>query len=619
MTITHTNEPVARRPLRLWPGVVLAAMLAVVRFVIPYAAPNVEVFGMDAALLGVLGGVAFASLILLWWLLFSRAPWQERLGALALMAVAVAATRPLMHISIQNGFMGLMFVVYAVPTTLTLAFVGWAVVSHRLSGVARWGAMVLAILIGCGVWGLARTDGILGGVADLAWRWSPTAEERLLAHTAAEPPVTEVAAPAPAATDAPKEAPAPTPTLSGPPVPSDREARIEGGAPNVGRVEWPGFRGPDRDDVIRGVRINTDWATSPPVQLWRRPIGPGWSSFAVAGNRLYTQEQRGADEIVACYDAGTGKPVWMHRDPVRFWESNGGTGPRATPTVSHGRVYALGATGIMNALDARRGTVVWSRNVSTDAAVTVPGWGFTASPLVVGDMVVVAVSGALAAYDVATGEPRWSRKSGGGSYSSPHLVTVEGVPQILLMNGAGVSSVAPADGTTLWENAWEGAPIVQPAHIAGGDFLVTTADAMGGKGMRRIAVSHHDGWKVEERWTSRGLKPYFNDYVVHEGHAFGFDGSILSCIDLENGERKWKGGRFGNGQLILLADQDVMLVLSEEGELALVSATPDTFTELARFQALDAKTWNHHVLVGGVLFVRNGEEMAAFRLPLASR
>jgi outer membrane protein assembly factor BamB len=373
--------------------------------------------------------------------------------------------------------------------------------------------------------------------------------------------------------------------------------------------------------VVRGVRIATDWSQKPPVEMWRRPIGPGWSSFAVSGDVFYTQEQRGDEESVACYKMSTGEPVWRHRDAARFWESNGGAGPRGTPTLHHGRVYALGATGILNALDAGTGAVIWSRNAATDAEVEVPYWGISSSPLVIGDLVIVALSGQLAAYDIATGKRRWLGPKGGGGYSSPHLVTIDGVPQVMLLRGSRTISVAPADGTLLWEHVWlPGASIVQPAVISNGEIFITVADAMGGLGARRLTVKRETaGWKVEERWTSRALKPYFNDSVVHEGHAYGFDGSILAAIDLEDGVRKWKGGRYGQGQFILLADQDLLLVLSEEGELALVSATPDKFTEIARFPALDAKTWNHPVLVGDVLLVRNGEEMAAFRLPLAMR
>jgi outer membrane protein assembly factor BamB len=163
------------------------------------------------------------------------------------------------------------------------------------------------------------------------------------------------------------------------------------------------------------VRIETDWSRSPQVALWRRSIGPGWSSFAVRGDLLYTQEQRGDDEIVACYKVSTGEPVWRHRDATRFWESNGGAGPRATPTLSRGRVYTFGATGILNALDAGSGKVVWSRNAASDTHRKVPDWGFASSPLVVDDVVVVAVSGTLAAYTLATGKPRWVGPQRGGS------------------------------------------------------------------------------------------------------------------------------------------------------------------------------------------------------------
>ncbi len=312
--------------------------------------------------------------------------------------------------------------------------------------------------------------------------------------------------------------------------------------------------------------------------------------------------------------------MWRHRDAARFWESNGGAGPRATPTLSDGRVYTFGATGILNALDAGDGAVVWSRNAASDTGTKVPTWGFASSPLVVDDVVIVAASGALAAYDLATGNPRWFGPIRRRATARHMLATIDGVAQILLLSAPGAISVAPADGTLLWKHAWPGDAIVQPAVTADGDVLIGSDRQTGGVGMRRIAVAHGPGgWTVEERWTSTGLKPYFNDFVVHKGHAFGFDGSILACIDLEDGKRKWKGGRYGHGQLVLLPDQDVLLVLSEEGELALVGATPDQFTELARFPAIEGKTWNHPVLVGDVLLVRNGQEMAAFRLSLAGR
>ena len=374
------------------------------------------------------------------------------------------------------------------------------------------------------------------------------------------------------------------------------------------------------------MRIATDWAASPPVELWRRPIGPGWSSFAVDGSRIFTQEQRGDHEVVACYDAASGAQVWIHRDAARFFESNAGAGPRGTPTLSNSRVYTFGATGILNALDAGSGAVVWSRDAASDSAgspsmtgekTKVPDWGFSSSPLVVDDVVIVAVAGQLVGYDIATGKPRWFGPAGGVSYSSPHLATIDGVPQVLLLSAAGLTSVTPADGKPLWEHPWPGGfPLVQPALTGDGDILIA---ASGSSGIRRVAIAHGPGgWNAEKRWGTAGLKPYFNDFVVHEGHAYGFDGRILASIDLADGERKWKGGRYGNGQLVLLPDQDLLLVLSEEGELALVAAAPDQFTELARFKAIEGKTWNHPVLVGDVLLVRNGEEMAAFRLPRKS-
>jgi len=245
----------------------------------------------------------------------------------------------------------------------------------------------------------------------------------------------------------------------------------------------------------------------------------------------------------------------------------------------------------------------------------IPGWGFAGSPLVVDDVVIVAIAGTLVAYDIATGEPRWFGPDGGGdSYSSPHLLMIDEIEQVLLMSGVGVTSFIPSDGTVLWEHQWtSGGRIVQPALSPDGDLLLSAGY---GQGMRRIAVAHdHEGWKIEERWTSGGLKPNFNDFAIHKGYAFGFVGPTLACMDIRDGTRKWKKGHY-TGFLILLADQDLLVVLTEKGEVVLVEASPDKFTELARLPAIEGKTWNNPVVVGNVLLVRNAQEMVAFRLSL---
>ena len=607
--------------LRIWPGVVAVILQSLLWFGVPVVAP-------DYAIVGILGAVVFGLVVVVWWMFFSRAPWVERIGAIVLMVVAVLLNRSLVDPSIAGGAMGNLIVLLSI-VPLCIALVVAVLVSRNRQAWARRVAIVAGIVLACGTVTLIRTGGMSGeGRADIHWRWTPTPEEKLLAQTASEPLVPAPPAEVPKLVDSTPAAPVDAVSAPGAP------ARVVS-APEA-PAEWPGFRGPGRDDVVRGVRIETDWSQKPPVEMWRKPIGPAWSSFAVQGKFIYTQEQRGEDEIVSSYSLETGAPVWRHTDRARFYESNGGPGPRATPALSSGRLFSLGATGILNALDARTGAVLWSRNAVTDTGATIPGWGIAGSPLPFGDLVIVAASGRLAAYDVATGQPRWKGPTDrGGGYSSPHLVKIGGVDQVLLMSGKGATSVAAADGKVLWTNDWEGASILQPVQTSDGDLLITMGDMMGGIGTRRLAVTHapngpstgsgssratsRDGWTAEERWTSRGLKPYFNDIVAHNGHAYGFDGNILACIDLKDGARKWKGGRYGSGQIVLLADQDLLLVLSEEGDLALVKAVPDGFTELTKSPAIEGKTWNHFTVVGEVLLVRNGEEMVAFRLPVASK
>lgn len=272
-------NPILKKSLRLWPGVVAVALQWLLWFVVPMVAPQALIFGM-------LGGLVCALAVVVWWLFFSRAAWVERIGAIVLMIVTVVLTKLIVHSSIAGGMMGMMLPIYSIPV-LSLALVAAAAASRHLTSGPRRAVMIGAILLGCGVFTLIRTEGITGEArSDLHWRWTKTPEERLLAEAGDEP-----------TTPTSFSTAALTPSTAG----SATRQEADTG--------WPGFRGPKRDGISRGVLIETDWSRQPPVVLWRRPIGPGWSSFAVRGNLLYTQEQRGDNEVVSCYKLTTGEPV----------------------------------------------------------------------------------------------------------------------------------------------------------------------------------------------------------------------------------------------------------------------------------------------------------------------
>lgn len=587
MAMPNRTPDALWRPLRVWPGVVAIVLLFLCRFGLKAFIP-----GFTGFMWAIQASFGCAFVILLWWLFFSRAPWLDRIGAIVLMAAGLGSAWQLKHESMGPAWL----FAYAAPFA-SLALVAGAFAASNLPNSRRRLVIAVAILTASLGWTLFRTTGIDGDHrATFAWRWSEDAEEKLLAKPIPAPSL-------------PLPQPAPT-------QPAAESAKAEPAALPEVVPEWPGFRGPDRDSTVRGVTLATDWSTSPPVEIWRKPVGPGWSSFAVQGELIYTQEQRGEEELVTAYKAASGDLAWRHADPVRFFESNAGAGPRATPTLADGRVYALGATGILNALDAKTGKRIWSRNTTGETKRRVPDWGFSASPVVAGDLVIV-YAGRLAAYEIATGKLKWLGESVGGSYSSPQLATIGGVEQLLILTPQGAAGLDPATGARLWSHEWKGLPIIQPTLMPGGGVLISASQA---DGTRRIdPVRGPGGWTIQTRWTSLALKPYFNDTVIHKGHAYGFDARILACIDLNDGKRVWKGGRYGNGQMLLLHDQDLLLILSEDGEIALVQASPSGFTELAKAPAIEGKTWNHPVIASGVLFVRNAQEMAAFKLPAASQ
>jgi outer membrane protein assembly factor BamB len=382
--------------------------------------------------------------------------------------------------------------------------------------------------------------------------------------------------------------------------------------------DYPAFRGRDGLAVIPGVRLARDWQSKPPRLLWRRAIGGGWGGFAVAGRSAFTQEQRATQECVVCYDLGSGRERWQHADETRFSSPTAGDGPRATPAVSDGRVYSLGATGLLNCLDAETGRKQWSVDVLADNGASNLYHGLSGSPLVLGELVVVSVGQrdhSLVAYHRDTGRRVWHAGSDPAGYGSPLACTLDGVEQIAILNRPGLSAHDPATGRQLWTFPWandQETNCSQPAPVGEDRLLVSTGY---GKGCALVQVRHVGGaWSAEALWTSRQLKTKFASPVVRGRFAYGLDDGVLACLDLANGSRRWKRGRYGHGQVLLVGE--LLLVQCEDGDVALVAADPAAHRELARVPGLAGKTWNYPALAGSLLVVRNDQEAACFDLPL---
>ncbi len=318
------------------------------------------------------------------------------------------------------------------------------------------------------------------------------------------------------------------------------------------KPEWPGFRGPNQDGVQHGFRFSDDWKVNPPKELWRVPVGPAWSSFAVAGKFLVTQEQRAETEAVVCYEAETGKEVWEYTNASRFFEGLGGLGPRATPTIADGHVYAMGAEGWLVKLDAIDGKELWKVDLRVDADRAPPMWGFSSSPMVHDGLVIVHAGGkddkGILAYNAADGSKAWSAPAGENSYGSPQMVSIMNQKALALLSDTGAHFLDIKTGKSLLDYAWthQGYRALQPQVLDGNKVLIPTGM---GSGTRLIEVAEADGkWSAKELWTSRFMKPDFNDLVAHQGFLYGFDDSIFACIDLANGKQKWKGGRYGKAK-----------------------------------------------------------------------
>jgi outer membrane protein assembly factor BamB len=384
------------------------------------------------------------------------------------------------------------------------------------------------------------------------------------------------------------------------------------------------YRGPKRDGIVTGPKLARNWKTQPPKLVWRQPVGGGYASFVADGSLVVTIEQRRDKEAIVAYDFDTGREHWVRDYSALFSEQLGGDGPRATPTIHNGRVYALGATGILTCLELPSGAARWSLNILAQNQCGNLDWAMSGSPLILDDRVIVnpgtqngsADSRAITTFDAASGEPRWAGGNTKAGYASPMLVTLAEVPQILIFDGVGLAGFDPADGTELWRTPWKSdfdINAAQPIVLQGDRVFISSAT---GAAVYHIAKS--DGkWSVEEVWKTTRMKCGYSCPIAYQGYVYGIDENILACVDLADGKRMWKErqGQFGHGQ-ILLSD-DLLIVLGEAGELALVEATPERYRELGRIQAIEGKTWNNPTLIGNRIFVRNHLEMAAYDLPLA--
>lgn len=586
----------ALRPARLWPAVVMLTAFWTTVFV----SREVEMITFIRFAASIATSVLLFLAFTTWWIFRKGISRQDRLFGFSITLAGGIAAVFLYDKSI--GVFGiLMFALPCVFTTGTL----WLLLAKQFSIPRPRAGFAAVVLLTWGFFALIRSDGISGEQrAANHWRWTPTAEELYLAQKA------------PAAAS---------------PVKMDTKIASNTGTESADsganqplalrNAYWPAFRGRQRDGVVveRTFVVPTNWSTAPPKLVWKQRVGPAWSSVIIVGDRLFTQEQRGEFEAVVCLDASTGREIWAHQDPARFWEGVAGAGPRATPTFDDERIYALGATGILNCLDAATGKRHWARNIADDAHAKVPQWGFSGSPLVSFGVVVVYAGGdagkGLLGYRWDSGETVWTVPTGQHSYTSPVLTSITGQQQILFLSDGGLVGIHPGSGEVMWQYGpgTPGAPVSIQPHVLN-DSQVLFASA-GDMGLALIGlVRQSDSWEPQKRWGSRGLQPSFNDLVVSDGCAFGFDEAIFGCLDLETGKRRWKKGRYGHGQVLLLAEQKLLLVLAESGEVVLLAANPDRHEELARFQAIEGKTWNHPAIAHGRLYVRNAEEMACYEL-----
>ncbi|MXX76937.1 MAG: PQQ-binding-like beta-propeller repeat protein [Holophagales bacterium] len=428
-------------------------------------------------------------------------------------------------------------------------------------------------------------------------------------HREQSPDIAPVASPAPpeSVADEPDEAVLEAEQTEAP------ESGLDPATPSPG--SWPYYRGVHMDGRYPQP-INTAWPNEGPPELWRIPVGGGYASFVVGDGLAYTIEQRREQEVVAAYDLQTGVERWNASWDARFEESMGGDGPRATPALYEGTLVALGATGELQALDAASGASIWRTNVLKDSGAANLTWGMAASPAILDGAVLTAPggpNGAVIAYELETGAIRWRALDAQGAYTAPTVFTLDDLSQIVLIGADQVVGLATDGSETYWSTPWatmNGINAAQPLQVAPNRIFVSSGYGHGAAVLEVDAAPEANTASVKEIWFNNRMKNTFSTSVFHDGYVYGLDNGILACVDAETGDRMWKGGRYGHGQLLLASGH--LLITTERGQLVLVRATPESHQEVAALPAVSGRTWNNPAIAEGILLVRNDREAVAF-------
>jgi outer membrane protein assembly factor BamB len=420
-------------------------------------------------------------------------------------------------------------------------------------------------------------------------------------------------------------------------VPTEQQSRI---------IDWqttphdyPRFLGNGFWAEVDGVELETDWSLHLPQEIWRTDVGAGWSGFAIVGDYAVTQEQRGNEELVVCYRVATDKPegetVWSHADEIRFDPGGagalGGVGPRATPTIHKDRVFTMGATGIVNCLDAHTSKAIWTHDTLAEYNISNLEWGKASSPLVVedeklGTLVIVSVGApgaSLVAYEAETGKQVWAAGDARSSYASPSVAEILGEKLILSVNEDVVTAHKIDTGEIVWEHEWLGnsdsdASASQPIPLPGDQLFLSKGYGIGSQ-LLQLSRDENKEIKSEMIWDLKVMKTKMSNVVIRDGYVYGLDGGLIQCIDVADGSNQWKKRRvpaIGHGQIMLVGQR--IVVLSESGELILVEATPDEYREVTAMRVFPPEqvTWNNVAFSAPYLLLRNAEQAVCLKMPL---